>query len=455
VTEDENQPTGETDPDPATDPASDPVSGSDSSGPVTDADDDDYVDRLDGPGGMDALIAEFRAEQAAGKQRRQRPAWVPLFVMAVGAYLMFGLWSDALYAARSDGAVEELGHAKALFADGVPDGLHGRQVRLEGTPDVQHVARRKRKSGQTTGFMRLQEGGGSLFVAVPRRDGQNTLTYDGVFEGRMQRMSRVPGFESLRAYFDRDGILEILDGDRDAFAKALGPKGVPSIESEDGATKWTLSAEDEVRLVFRPAIANVQLGRGTWSDEAASDAVVAALGFPWRRAEEVDAELKPTDRAPFRSYQVAMPKGENDAVEARLNAAIPDDANRADPEVGALVLPTIFAYSVAPNEVRRVGADEVSLIYGSNMGDFGVRVADGKVVDRSLREGELSMPLADLDAVRVERPVKVDPNGYIVIVGERPSDQRVNGLLFLVVLGLFLANAAALGLILRRRSREA
>ena len=81
--------------------------------------------------------------------------------------------------------------------------------------------------------------------------------------------------------------------------------------------------------------------------------------------------------------------------------------------------------------------------------------AGGRLVERQLDEGRLSVDAADLVAVRIEREVEVDPNGYVVLVEELPSGQRLNALLFAVVFGLVALNGVSHAIGLRRRARAA
>ena len=63
----------------------------------------------------------------------------------------------------------------------------------------------------------------------------------------------------------------------------------------------------------------------------------------------------------------------------------------------------------------------------------------------------LRVPLKELVFVRLQRPIVGDPEGYIVVVGETPADQRTNAILFLAVFALVAANAVGLAVALRRR----
>jgi hypothetical protein len=54
--------------------------------------------------------------------------------------------------------------------------------------------------------------------------------------------------------------------------------------------------------------------------------------------------------------------------------------------------------------------------------------------------------------VRLERVIAVDPEGFVVAVGETPSEQLQAGILWLLVLVITGANAASLLLWWRRRA---
>ena len=77
---------------------------------------------------------------------------------------------------------------------------------------------------------------------------------------------------------------------------------------------------------------------------------------------------------------------------------------------------------------------------------------DDSLVPREVADGLLRIPLGQVQAVRVERPIVVDPDGYLVEVGVRPESERWTGVMWLLVLGIAVANLGAAVLALRRRA---
>ena len=86
-----------------------------------------------------------------------------------------------------------------LYNDGSLPGAEDDQLliaaanALEGTPDVQHAAR-ARIGEKTVGYIRVVEGGGSLFAAIPRTDKPTGNQFEGEFTGRMRRLADVRMF---------------------------------------------------------------------------------------------------------------------------------------------------------------------------------------------------------------------------------------------------------------------
>ncbi|MFY0536642.1 hypothetical protein [Nannocystis pusilla] len=148
-----------------------------------------------------------------------------------------------------------------------------------------------------------------------------------------------------------------------------------------------------------------------------------------------------------------LPAGERESAQAKLSvtAVIPEGAKPADPSVGAVILPWITSYPVAASDITAEGG-KFSLVPGDNAKP-GFDLQDGKLVPRSLQGGKLVLDPGEVRAVRLERPVVVDPQGYVIDVGVRPRDRWLEVAMWCLVLLVVGWNVA--GLVAGWRARRA
>lgn len=124
-----------------------------------------------------------------------------------------------------------------------------------------------------------------------------------------------------------------------------------------------------------------------------------------------------------------------------------------DPKVGAFVLALPMSYGV-PAALVTVDGDDIVFPYGDNTTTPGYDVKDGRLVEREAGD-ELRMPVAQLRSLRLERPIEVDPDGFVVSVDEVPGDSLMWGVLWLLLMGLMLVNVVSLVVWWRNRSAAA
>jgi hypothetical protein len=383
--------------------------------------------------------AEAEAEDAAvlRKPRRQRSPLVSLLVVGFGAYLLISMFADFRYWLRS-GTPEPLGHASTLLQDGrTLDAYDDHFVALEGTPDVQHATRLTTKE-QYVGYLRVTEGGGGLFAAVPRpKDQAVTNNFEGRYVGRLRRLRDDRAYEWLAEFYANERITTAVDLDPEGFVAAPGADALPTVDG--GRVK--VGPRDELRLVFEGPDARVQLGRSSFADAAAAETAVAALGYPW-------VALPPT--ASFFRFVVRIPTGERARAHEALNLGLPGAGTSNDPKVGAFVLDLPASFGTSSGSVA-IDGDEVVFPYGNNTTSLGYDVQGDRLVERAPAV-EVRLPLAQLASVRLDRVITVDPDGFVVAVGEDPGSQLQAGILWLLVLAIAGANAASLVLWWRRRA---
>ena len=360
--------------------------------------------------------------------RRRRSPLIDVAVALFGGYLLVTMFGDVRYFLQGS-SPKDLGEASALVEAGLDDSLDEKYVTLRGTPDVQHAARAK-LGEKTIGYLRIIEGGGSLFAALPRTGVAASNEFEGQFTGRMRRLSDLRMFPWIQQYFDGEKIVETQDLTRDKLLADLDA--------------GKLRATEQISLSVEQPDARVQLGRSSFRSLAAAEAAVQALGVPYFAPAEQSSQA-------FFTFFARIPAEQRAAAQATLGAAgtAPADG-KPDPRVGALVVPFFTTYLVPAAELKRDG-DALSFPLAADGPSSGYEVVDGKLVPRPLQDGRLRIDASALRTVGRLQPITVDRDGFIILVDEHPREQWPTLALWLVVLAVVGWNLASLALWWRRR----
>jgi hypothetical protein len=199
-------------------------------------------------------------------------------------------------------------------------------------------------------------------------------------------------------------------------------------------------------VVVQSPDARVQIGTQSVKKLADAEARVAALGQPY-------AVLPSKTESPFHTFVVRIPEAERAAALAKLQEGLDDPSNGTDPKRGAAVLPGTVAFTAKPDEIAISGDD--LLLPASEAGTPLYDVVGGKLVARAPEGGRLRVPTAWVHNVRIERVIPIDPDGYVLAVGDEPSKHWMIGLVWLVVATLVGLNVASLVLRLRKNAAAA
>jgi len=395
--------------------------------------------------GVEGVVARLDDDPIPGdpvapaRVRRGRSTVLSVIITVIGLYLLVDSFSDFRYWLRS-GDPEPLGEVAELAKHGtMPDGLHDRYVTLHGTPDVRNAARMTLED-RYVGYVRLVEGGGSLFAAVPReKDEKVKDEFEGTFTGRMKRLRRDAAYPWLEQYVLDNPITRTIDAEVDALWAAIGDvDGRMEIETSEG--RLALEQNDRVRVIVQSPDARVQIGTSSVRKVEDAEARVAALGLPYA--------IVGSRPGSFHSFVVRVPPADRDAVLAKLQEGLEDPSGGTDPKRGAVLLPGSTTLIVPPAEIALSGDDVVLPLQGGPL----YEVEGGKLVPRAAADGRVRIPKAWVQAVRIERPIALDPNGYVVMVGDEPGKHWRTALMWLVVVVLVGLNAANLWTHLRRRA---
>ncbi|MCH9688491.1 MAG: hypothetical protein K0V04_44080 [Deltaproteobacteria bacterium] len=399
---------------------------------------DGVVARLRTPGGNDA---EDMAALDRAKPRRS--PIISMVVVAFGAYLLVTMFPDFRYWLRSSEPVE-LGHASSLLQDGRNlEAYDNQYVVLEGTPDVQHAVRMTTNE-RYIGYLRVMEGEGGLFAKVPRPKDQPVYdAFAGRYQGRLSRLGDDRAFAWLQEFYANQQVSRVVDLDVEAARSTLGPGALPGADGKP----VSVGASEMLRMVFAGPDARVQLDQAAFPSAEKAEQAVAALGYPYLALPLVErkADSKALLGGNIHRFIARIPQQDREAAQAKLVAA----AETTGDKVGAFVLALPATYSAPAGEITLEG-DTIVFPLGDNATSPGYDVVDGKLVERS-RTVQLRVPAAQLSALRLERTIEVDPNGFVVSAGEPPGEQWLPAMLWLLVLVISGANIASLLLWWRRR----
>ncbi|MFV8750306.1 hypothetical protein ACNOYE_07125 [Nannocystaceae bacterium ST9] len=429
-----------------------------------DADEDLDFDREVASARAAASPPVFTQEEAG---LRSRLGWgrspiIAVAVIVVGLFLLVATWADFVYFLRVfQSEPRALGSVEDIYRDGeFVENFDNEWVVLDGEPDVQHAARTPSRDGWY-GVLRLLRAEGKLFVAIPRDDEDAPAEFPGHHEGRMRRLGATPQWEKLQQFFDAEQVIDLQDLDAGSVLAAI-EQGSRSVESAEGVA-LELGDDDMVRLVVDFPVGVVQLGRSTWKTREAAEQAVIGLGLAWAPLDKKSSSVAwqfvvgLDEQAGLQQAEQARYDAIGKQLEAGLDAASKADveANRADPKKGALVMPRRVTYLARFAELA-LAKGVVSIPYDQDSPeDTGWREVEGRLEAIAPVEGSLAVPRSQIEAVRLERALRTDPDGYLIMVGQHPRDAWPSAVMFVGVLGVMALNVWALVAVLRRRRAEA
>lgn len=404
---------------------------------------DDDLDDLDALG-VDGVVAQMTGDDPP-RPKRQRPPWVSAVVMLACFYPLISMWGDFRFWLRASDP-EPLGDSIEIFEPGgtVPD-LANRYVSIEGTPDVQWASVLTKKSGAKVSYLRVLEGGGRLFAAVPRPGGDEGKTpeYPSAFTGRVSRFGDAGAYGWVARLYADEGVTQLFDVTGQGIAESVEAGNAElRLATTDGRTVIAEPA-DRIRIVARRDDARVLLGAESFPNAKAAEAAIAELGYPYLSLGE--------GRTDLHRYVVRIPQDKRDAARKSLLAKIEGEIDASDPKEGVSVFPLSATYTAPAGEFT-VEGEALAFPYGDNTTSPGYAEKDGALVEVQLEGGRLRIPLSEVHSARVEKPVFVDPDGYLIEVGVDPSSQLKWAILWLLVLGVAITNGVVLVGSLRRRA---
>lgn len=433
-----------------------PTPASAASEPLTDEDAEFDLSDLEQKG-VEGIVAGAEPGDDDPGAPPHRPVWISFLVLALAFPLLVRMYPDFRYWLRGD-APEDLGRAETFVTEGrVPSGYLDRYVKLAGTPDVRNVAVGKSRT-ETVRYLRFMESQGQLLAVIrtPKSEetpGQ-TVRYPGQFEGRMTRLgdlgrtswvlwSEPEQYKWLAQFYEVEDVARTIDASPKALTEALRQADPEALILETDEGPVALSEADRVRLVVEHPDARVLLGSNSFPAEAA-EAAMTSLGIPFAKVESRD-----TTRHRF---VARIPKDDIPRIREVLEARLDVGLDGADPRQGVAVLPMTSTFLVRPNELE---LRDGMLVFprGENTSTAGYEVEGAALRERANDDAFLRFDPAQLGAVRIEKAIRLDPDGYVILNGETPADQRMFGVLWIFTVLVSAANVVAIAFGLRSRRR--
>ena len=417
--------------------------------------------------GVDGVVAQLSGDEASGAGPARRPGWVSAIVLIASLGLLVWLWPDFRFWTLSSDPVQ-IGAAQDWVDGGkVPDGWVNAYVELNGTPNVKWAMLRGTGDGEQRSFFDIVEAPGQLFVLTPQVSGEHeTRKYKGHWTGRLLRLGDDEMAMTRMAHlYAQENVTRAIDVAPQALADARAAEGLTFATENEGTIE--LAPEDAIRFVVQEDNKRVLLGGLSFRNGEEAEAAVAELGYPYFRLPDLmppedpraalsktpggEAEPPKKRRPDTYRFVVKIPVGGADAAREQLAAKMIREPDPADHRTGVSVFKRQATYLAPAGSVTIAGQD-VLFPYGENATAPGYVVKDGKLVERPLDNGRMRIPLSALAEVRLEKPIVVDPDGYLLVDGYTPGDAYVGGIGFLGVLAVALVNAGLLlfGLMRRR-----
>lgn len=428
---------------------------------VEDADDKIDLDDLDRLG-VDGVVDEMGAPS---KQTARRPVWLAAIVMLASVFVLSLFWADFRFWMQPSEPVE-IGAASEWLQDGkVPSGWENAHVAIEGTPNVRWAMLVGDPDAERRSFFDLVEAEGQLFVITPQLSDQHqTRRFAGRFEGRLTRLGdNAFLYDRMAQLYAQENVTRAVDVEPSALADALRNDVLAFETTKEGTME--LAAEDRIRFVVSNDDARVMLGGLSFKSGEAAEAAVAELGYPYFRLPDIAAAadprkalgaargVEPTKPGRVDAYRfvVRIPEAERAAARSKLEAKMVGTPDPTDHRQGASVFARSNTY-FAPAGSVQIEGDEIVFPHDENDPAPGYVLKDGKLVEQSLVDGRMRVALANLDEVRLEAPIVVDPDGYVLHDGAEPGDVALWAFAFMGLLAIAMLNGLWLVLgVLRRR----
>lgn len=331
----------------------------------------------------------------------RHPAIAAAAVLLAG-YLVFQIRADVQYALSPATAIE-LGDARTVAtATSVPA---NRYVRLSGRADRESaLILDTQGSWSFTQFFRLLGTEDRVFVKRAADPLPVELAEKDVFTGRLVPFKDLSFQESIRRHFSSN--VSATHFFVPAALEAVVGKGGPVTLADRAGQKVTLAPEDELSIdTASPVDLRIELPSDRWPDLTKAKATVIEQG----------GQVVSADTTPLRRQAVVAR-----FPEARREAAL---AALSDLDRRVLIGPARTTHKVRAGELRATPEGLVAQPRGA---------------------AEVTLPRAQIVAVRSVAQVKIPEGAWLLLEGDRPRDHVRSVVVAVLLVGFALVNLVAL-----------
>lgn len=359
----------------------------------------DYDEGGDIPDMGDSQVGSIDGD--SGSRRRGLPIF-RIVVVVLGLVALVLLFSSFRYAIQG-GEPKDLGSAGSAE---LSDDLHNTYVSVTGTANADQAAQ---PQGVGNVYMALNESAGKIWVAVPVGEEPPT---DG-FAGRFMRFSKVDEYRQVSEYLKKSVDTVTIDVPAADFVAALG----------GDTSKFTPGPDDVVVLATAEQDVDIQFGKEGFS-VAEAEEIVKGLGYPFVKGKG----------GKMRQFVARIPEDKREEVKTQLRSHLPEGVSPAHPRRGATYLVRTETYKAPTAEVK---ADGGSISFPFKEGgkvERGYNLEGGALVERKVEGGRLFVAVDDINRIRIERPLSIPEDAYLVYVGQTPGSQLPFAILWILIL---------------------
>jgi hypothetical protein len=398
---------------------------------------------------------EVVRRQAIAVRRAKIRIVTSIVVLIFGGLLARAMWSDAAYYfTQSDDSPVQVGALRDYLQEGKKiEDLRGLSVDLIATPDVRSVAKLVTKDKQDIvhefGYIRLVEAGLDLLAATPKLPGGVSREYPGRFVGRVRPLEELGVYPFARDYFAGQQIRHSQELD----ATSIGTVGEGAKSSDGALVQWR--ADDRLEVVVRMPHLMVQLGKATWPTREAARAALESLGLIYAEVPELESATtaaksrteagssKAGNVFPYFAFVVEPPASGEDLAK-KLNEGQSEHPSSGRLEDGATVIPVFRTYWLRPSNLTRVENGGLRLVPESKVVGPGWRREGNLLVEKAWEDGGFLVDPAQIEHLRLSRPLAVHPGTMVIQVGAKPSEAWQSAGLFAVLMLILAANVVSL-----------
>jgi hypothetical protein len=367
------------------------------------------------PQDEDSDIPEMGASRSGemidGETAAPRRRKLPIFRLAAaagGLWALVALFPSFRYALQA-GDPQDLGAAGSFTPGGEH---HNIFARVTGTANREQAAQ---PQGLGYSYMALEEAGGALWVAVPVGEEPPA---EG-FVGRMVRFASADEWVQVRTFLKESVDTVTIDMTNEEFSASAAGTGA-----------ITLGPDDTVVIATSEQDVDVQFGKQGFK-QADAQAIVAGLGYPFLAV--------PDQKGTVHEFVARVPADKREEVKKELRAHLPEGVSPAHPRLGATYVVRSEVYK-APGPDVKIEGGSVSFPFteGGKVGR-GYSLDGGALVERRVENGRLFVELSDVNRFRIERPLSIPDDAYVVYAGLTPSSRLPLALLWIAILAGLVA----------------